>query len=266
MLFAPTNQSALVKILKRSRKLHILSLLLGLLAIGERAFADGAVSAAASAEASFAELYERALAAYQAGRYTAAIEDLIAAYKLQPEPSLLFNIAQSYRKLGDFRKAKQFFERHQEQDKGISAELKAEVQGYLAEFAAQELRSSGGTTTAAPPIPIAPQASSQLMVRSGPESYRVTRWHKLLGSLLILGGTGLTASGVTFLAIDGQCTEDPVLPAVECGRVYQLLAPGAAQAAVGSSLLVAGVLTLVIPYVKFARSQHTLLDRESRLR
>lgn len=266
MLGVSTNQSSLATGLKRTRRRHILSLLLSMLTISELAIAGGTASAAASSETTFEELYERALAAYQAGSYAAAIEDLLAAHKLHPEPRLLFNIAQSYRKLGDFRKAKQFFELHLERDKDISAEMKVEVERYVSEFTEPQLRSRQGTPTDAAPVPIAPQTSSQLMVRRGPEPYAVKRWHKTLGSLLVIGGAGLTTAGVTFLAIDGQCTAEPAPPAVECGRVYQVLAPGAAQAAVGGGLLVAGMLTLVIPYLKSAQTQRALHDREPRPR
>ncbi|MFO0578060.1 MAG: hypothetical protein U1A78_28970 [Polyangia bacterium] len=47
------------------------------------------------------------------------------------------------------------------------------------------------------------------------------------------GGVGLLASGITFLALEGRCTEPPVPPAVQCGRLYQLLTPGAVQTALG---------------------------------
>jgi hypothetical protein len=172
------------------------------------------------------------------GRYAAAIEDLLVAYKIQPAPRLLFNVAQSYRKLGDAPRAKQYFEQYLATETEISAEKKAQVERYIAELTAQP----------------ALLASRQLLPKAAtPVPYRVLRWQKVLGGLLIVSGVGLLAPGISFLAIDGRCTAEPVFPAVECDRIYSLLLPGAALTAVGGSLTIAGTLTLVIPYAKSVR-------------
>lgn len=242
------------------------------LGLGRRAEAVEAV--AAPPESAFNFFYERAIASYRAGRYAAAIEDLLIAYKLQPEPRLLFNIAQSQRKLGDAAKARQFFSQYLAEDKEISAEKRAEIERALGELDAELATSRARAAHVAPPqasptppapsaLPTSPSPTTQ-PAASAPEqrAYPVPRWQKALGSLLIIGGAGVLIPGVTFLALDGRCTQPPVAPAVECGRVYDLLLPGAAQTAVGSSLLVAGVLTLVIPYARAARLQSSSLKKD----
>lgn len=245
------------------------------LGLGRRAEAVEAV--AAPPESAFNFFYERAIASYRAGRYAAAIEDLLIAYKLQPEPRLLFNIAQSQRKLGDAAKARQFFSQYLAEDKEVSAEKRAEIERALGELDAELATSRARAANVAPPqasppppppltastLPTSPSPTTQ-PAASAPEqrAYPVPRWQKALGSLFIIGGAGVLIPGVTLLALDGRCTQPPVAPAVECGRVYDLLLPGAAQTAVGSGLLVAGVLTLVIPYARAARLQSSSLKKD----
>lgn len=230
-------------------------LLSSLYVLGRPAAASEAT--AAPPESAFNFFYERAIAAYQAGRYAAAIEDLLVAYKMQPEPRLLFNIAQSHRKMGDARQAKQFFTRYLATDKEISAEMKEEIERSIAELDAEVAARSASAANPLPPANVKPPSPGPALVQAqAPQSvHKMPRWPKVLGSLLIVGGAGVMISGITFLALDGQCTEPPVPPAIECGRVYQLLIPGAAQTAVGGGLLLAGTLTLVIPYAVSARAR-----------
>lgn len=163
----------------------------------------GAVSAAEDppgserTESAFSVLYERALVAYQAGHYADAIEALLVAYKLRPEPRLLYNIAQAHRKLGNLRKSREYFEQYLAADREIATDMKAEVQHQITELTAQE-------RAAAPPPPQTPaQAPAQTPVQTpaqtpvllppklaivdsshasrGPAPYQVQRWHKAGG-------------------------------------------------------------------------------------
>lgn len=237
----------------------------------------GAVSAAEDppgserTESAFSVLYERALVAYQAGHYADAIEALLVAYKLRPEPRLLYNIAQAHRKLGNLRKSREYFEQYLAADREIATDMKAEVQHQITELTAQE-------RAAAPPPPQTPaQAPAQTPVQTpaqtpvllppklaivdsshasrGPAPYQVQRWHKAVGAVLLVGGAGLLITGITFLALDGRCTEPAAPPAVQCGRLYQLSTPGAVQTALGGGLLLGGALTLAIPGVRAARAR-----------
>jgi hypothetical protein len=62
---------------------------------------DGASPSPASAET----LFRRGVDAYDEGRYDAALRSFQEAYRIAPEPSILFNMAQAYRAIGDCRKA-----------------------------------------------------------------------------------------------------------------------------------------------------------------
>ena len=57
------------------------------------------------------ELYERGVARYKAGDIDAAIEDFKASYRLSAEPTLLYDIAELYRKRGDCSSALDHYER-----------------------------------------------------------------------------------------------------------------------------------------------------------
>jgi tetratricopeptide (TPR) repeat protein len=75
------------------------------------AIAVGALYGAASAqpaktpEEQAGELVDEAIRHYNVGEYAEAIDAYKAAYKLVPEPTLLWNIAQAYRLAGDCPKA-----------------------------------------------------------------------------------------------------------------------------------------------------------------
>ena len=227
------------------RALSLAMFLLGTLGNSRAAGADE--SASSPPGASFDTLYTRAAAAYQAGRYAAAIDDLLAAYKLAPEPRLLYNLAQAYRKLGDLNKAEQFFRQYLETDPAIPAERQQEVVRRLEEL-------KGQVPAAIAPALVAPAVS---FLRA-PETVRGDRarapsFLKVAGSLMFVAGGGLVAAGAAFVALDGNCTAEPMAPALVCGRVYRLLAPGAAQLGIGGGLLLGGALSIMIPHLRAAR-------------
>jgi len=56
------------------------------------------------------EFIKKANIHYKVGEYEAAIAAYKEAFKLRPVPALLFNIAQGYRLLGDWKQAKFFYE------------------------------------------------------------------------------------------------------------------------------------------------------------
>jgi len=214
---------------------------------------EGPAPAEIRAKSEFSQVYERAVAAYQARRYAAAIEDLLAAYKLKALPRLLCNIAQSYRRLGELHKAKEFFKQYLEADKAIALEMKGEIERYIVEIDEEEAAAKSSVATA-PKLDVSLPAKNDV-VSEPPSIHRLPRWQKALGTSLIVGGAGVLTAGIVFLALDGKCTEPPVAPAVACGFMYQSTAAGAAQTAVGSGLLIAGTLSLVIPYAMSSRSR-----------
>jgi len=82
----------------------------GAVAGGHARAADPPKAANPRAEAK--RLYDEGTKHYNLAEYPQAIEKYRAAYALVPEPTLLFNIAQSYRLAGDFRLARTFYKNY----------------------------------------------------------------------------------------------------------------------------------------------------------
>lgn len=61
--------------------------------------------ALADDKAAAREFYRKGTQHYELGEYQEALEQFKSAYRAYPEPSLLFNIGQAYRQLGDKEKA-----------------------------------------------------------------------------------------------------------------------------------------------------------------
>jgi hypothetical protein len=72
--------------------------------------------AATGAEAGAREHFQAGQSYYSQGRYEKAIDEFEEAYRLDPKPLLLQNIAQSWEKLGDLPKAVEYFERYLKED------------------------------------------------------------------------------------------------------------------------------------------------------
>jgi len=77
-------------------------------------------------------IFERAQAAYQAGKFQAAIELFKDAYELVHDPVYLFNIAQSYRKVLDCVAANDYYARYLEA--APNAENKDKVRQWVREL------------------------------------------------------------------------------------------------------------------------------------
>lgn len=191
---------------------------------------------------SFADLYGRATAAYQAADYAAAIVHLSAAYELRPEARLLFNIAQSYRKLGAATQARDYYQRYLAVDKDIGPERAAEVRRFLAE---SEPAAVPDREPRQSPVPL-----PTIGVPSAPppiQTVRVERkWPYALGGAAAAVGIGLSAAGIGFLAIHGGCANEVVAPALECRRVYDTKTPGTVQLVLGGAFLLAGTISTAV--------------------
>lgn len=236
------------RLARRSAAAACLSLLLAVRA----AHADPEAAGAPPSDSAFTAHYQQAHAAYEDGRYHDAVDALLAAYALRAEPRILFNIAQAYRKVGDAALARRYFESYLDADKGISSEKKIEVESYLRELAApaERLRTAPSAAVAVLAQPMRADIPVAVAVADAGRTAGLPRWSKGLGALFIAGGAGLIASGATFLALDGQCTHDPVPPMVQCRHIYQTTAAGAAQVGAAGALWVSGVLTLVVPLAR----------------
>lgn len=93
---------------------------------------------AAAATSSAREQVQQGLVAYDLGRFPEALERFSEAYRLDPRPAFLFNIAQCHRHLGHWEKAAFFYRRYRSHFAGSAhdamiVELIAEVEQKLAE-------------------------------------------------------------------------------------------------------------------------------------
>ena len=77
--------------------------------------------------------YDLALALYQAQKFEESIPEFKAAYKLNPKPALLFNLAQAYRKAGHPREAVEHYDLYLSATPQLDGETRHKVDGYLAE-------------------------------------------------------------------------------------------------------------------------------------
>src|SRR5437868_11892187 len=57
-------------------------------------------------------LFQKAELSFNVGKFAEALTDYQAAYEAKPLPGFLFNIAQCYRNLGDYERARFFFRRY----------------------------------------------------------------------------------------------------------------------------------------------------------
>jgi hypothetical protein len=85
------------------------------------------------------ELYKEGEKQYNLGEFTKAIEAFKGAYALEDKPAYLYNIAQSYRQLGDCKNAVFFYKRFlslkaNDTAKPLSASLKADIDNRLKEL------------------------------------------------------------------------------------------------------------------------------------
>lgn len=85
-----------------------LALALGLTVLGTAPTVAWAQDAAAEA----AQHYEKGMSHYNLGRFDDAVKEFSAAFELQPEPVLLYNIAQAYRQKGAAEQAIFFYKRY----------------------------------------------------------------------------------------------------------------------------------------------------------
>lgn len=94
---------------------------------------------ASADEATAKKNFEAGERAYNLGDFQKAVDLFKQSYDEWPEPAFLFNVAQTYRQLGDCKQAQFFYKRFlalKEQDtkKPIRAELRTEVENRIAEL------------------------------------------------------------------------------------------------------------------------------------
>lgn len=193
----------------------------------------------------FRELYDRATRAYSAKDYAAVVPDLQGAFAIQPVPQLLYNIALAYRRLEQWGSARVYFELYRSLDKNIPSERNEAIARSLREIEESERKQQAEKTRV-----VEVQKTKLVYVRSEKPA---PRWLRPLGIATGVSGLGLLATGVTLLALDGQCRSAPVAPMLECDQLYSTQVPGAVLTAVGGSILFVGALSLGLSFRRPAR-------------
>lgn len=118
----------------------------GAIAGGHARAADPPKAANPRAEAK--RLYDEGTKHYNLAEYPQAIEKYRAAYALVPEPTLLFNIAQSYRLAGDFRMARTFYKNYQNNaPNAVNRKLVDEKIAEMNDLLAKQERAATGPPT-----------------------------------------------------------------------------------------------------------------------
>lgn len=214
--------------------------------------------------------YRRAKVLFNSAQYDKAIPEFQAAYEADPRPILLFNLAQASRLGGHPREAQALYERFLRLQP--ETELRAEIEGYLAETKAQ-LEPAPRPVEPAPP-PLAPAPAPALTPAPVPAPAPVVappprpvatpapRRARPLGVAgWVLAGAGVLAlgAGAALVAIDGRpgCTPEPGQRL--CPTVLRSLVPGVIALAGGGALLAAGVPLIAVDYRRNRDGAHVAM-------
>lgn len=100
-------------------------------------------------------LYDRAEKSFDLGKFGGALADYQSAYEAKPLPGFLFNIAQCYRNMGRFERARFFFRRYLALEP--HAPNRFRVEELIAEMSKQL---EAQAATPAPPVPKSVEAPS----------------------------------------------------------------------------------------------------------
>jgi hypothetical protein len=135
-----------------------LAVLLALSSSGNALGADDDTKAKAKSH------YDRGVIEYNLGRFEAAIAELTKAYELDPEPILLFNIAQAHRRLGNSEQAIFFYQRYLAS--GLPPARADEVKRRITELEAR--KQADAAAKAQPVVPEPPAPSPPAPVNPAP--------------------------------------------------------------------------------------------------
>lgn len=182
-----------------------------------------------------ARLNSRGIELYKKQQYGPAVEQLSAAYRLDPDPSIVCNLARAQYKLLPGSAAVTYLEKCLATDATLSEASRQTLEGYLKD-ARQRAASDEPEPAPAPlvvspvPEPSPPQASRPL-------------WRWALGGGLVTAGAGLLVGGSVAWSMHGQCAS----PDPPCERIYKTEPGGAAAVVLGSAALIGGVVLLALP-------------------
>src|SRR3954447_17257338 len=119
-------------------------------------------AAAANADKEARALFQRAEMSFNLGKFPEALNDYQAAYQAKPLSGFLFNIAQCYRNMGNYERARFFYRRYLALEPHTSnrrlvddliAEMTRLMEKQPAEQAAPAATTASTTTAPPPPAP-----------------------------------------------------------------------------------------------------------------
>jgi tetratricopeptide (TPR) repeat protein len=148
---------------------------------------------------------ERAMSLHADARYTEALTELTTAYALDPQPEILYAIAQTHVQLGDCAQAALFYQRFLSTDPAAVAAAAAReaMTACAATVGASGARGGSGTEPGAQPPaePTAPATteppSTAAPIVDRPTAARRDRWYRdPVGLALVGGGVGLGVVGL----------------------------------------------------------------------
>jgi len=142
----------------------VLFLWMGLAAASITASAPGRALAAVDSR----EMQARE--AFAAGRYQEALDGFVKLYAEKLHPIYLRNIGRCYQNLGDPDKAISSFHEYLRKAKGVHADERTEVEGYIAEMEAlkKQREATSSTPPPASPEPVAPPPSATPAAEAAP--------------------------------------------------------------------------------------------------
>lgn len=197
-------------------------------------------SAHAAECASYGACEVQMLEANRAKDYPAAQRAAETAYRLRPDPNLLFNLGRFHHKQGHKTEAIEHYQRFLTSgDSSITPKRRQDIDGYLTELRKPDPVASPPPAT--PLLTTPPPTTSPLTTQPPPlRDQARLGWRFYSGVPLALVGLGLTGVGATVLALDGQCTTNelpcPRRYSDNLGKGVGMLVPGVVALGVGVTL------------------------------
>jgi tetratricopeptide (TPR) repeat protein len=120
--------------------------------------------AAGGSEKEARALFQRAEKSFNLGKFDEALTDYQAAYEAKPLPGFLFNIAQCYRNVGNYERARFFYRRYlaidpRTSNRGLVEDLIAEMSRLLDKQAAAPTPVTTAPPVVSPPV-VVPESSA----------------------------------------------------------------------------------------------------------
>lgn len=180
----------------------------------------------------FNERYRRGTEAYEKQDFELAIKNFQLAYSIKLEPLLLYNIAQSHRKLNHDAEAITYYQAFLNTTETTDGELRKKAGRYLIELRDRH------------------KAQTRLVyVESARE--RRPLWRIGLGAGLLATSAIMLGFGGRALYVDGRCVDAPSDGQVKCNAVVDSMGTGVVLIPAGILVAIGGVVTMAIPGRKY---------------